>query len=166
MLKVKIRENEYVQILSQSSEITLLVHNLKKMLICHWSQNGLKFWFLLLQWPPLLSDFKWSQFYITFWSEVIQGSTYGVKCWKWEVSSQINIGLQILSDLQKNLFLLNLKNSSITNLHTNYFWKVASSMQSKTTTAQSKVSFCQSVLTLRSFISGSNPWLYPGTPQK
>jgi hypothetical protein len=44
----------------------------EKMLIYDWSPNGLK-WFLLLQWPPLLSDFKWGQFYITFWFEVIQG---------------------------------------------------------------------------------------------
>jgi hypothetical protein len=29
--------------------------------------------------------------------------TFGVKCWKWGVSRHFNIGLQILSDLQKNL---------------------------------------------------------------
>ncbi len=37
----------------------------------------MKFWFLLLQWPLLLSDFKWGQSYITFWSEVIQGYLWG-----------------------------------------------------------------------------------------
>ncbi len=51
----------------------------EKMLIYHWSPNSLKFWFLLLQWPPLLTltDFKWGQFFITFWSEVSQGYSWG-----------------------------------------------------------------------------------------
>ncbi len=31
--------------------------------------------------------------------------TFGVKCWKWGVSCKINIGLQIISHLQKKLFL-------------------------------------------------------------
>ncbi len=68
----------------------------EKMLIWHWSPNGLKFWFLLFHWPPLLSDFKVSQFYITFWSEFIQG-------YLWGKMMKINIGLQIFSDLQKNI---------------------------------------------------------------
>ncbi len=34
-------------------------------------------WFLLLQWPPLLSDFKGDHFHSTFWSEVIQGYLWG-----------------------------------------------------------------------------------------
>ena len=80
---------------SRGSSGATWVRNLKKCLFSNGAQNGLKFWFLLLQCPPLLSDFKGGS--------VLSRYTYGVKWWKWGVLRQINFGLQIFSDLQKKI---------------------------------------------------------------
>ncbi len=62
----------------------------------------MKFWFLLFQWPPLLSDCNGGQFYFTFWSEVIQGYLWG----KMMKMRGLAPNQQVFSDLQKKIIFV------------------------------------------------------------
>jgi len=75
---------------------------LKKCRFITGAQTVWNFDFCCFSDPHFFHILSWVSFILLFDPKSSRG-TFGVKFWKWGVSRHINIGLQILSDLQKKL---------------------------------------------------------------